>query len=165
MPEFCPRHIGEQTSLRCSRCETLICPKCAILTSVGYRCPDCGKEKSAVGTMPPATLVLGCSIAAGLGFVASRWIPGFGVLSIILGVASGAAIGELVLRATGMKRSRWFAASGLIGLGAGVFLPAILSALGTGNLSASGAAAGVLGDVWGIVFAACAAFVLAARVT
>lgn len=40
----CPRHPTTYTNLSCNRCGTPICPKCAVLTSVGYRCPDCEYE-------------------------------------------------------------------------------------------------------------------------
>jgi hypothetical protein len=37
----CPRHPGVETRLRCSSCETPICPGCGIEAAVGYRCPAC----------------------------------------------------------------------------------------------------------------------------
>jgi hypothetical protein len=37
----CPRHPSVETRLRCSSCETLICPDCAVEAAVGYRCPEC----------------------------------------------------------------------------------------------------------------------------
>ena len=37
----CSYHPNAMTRLRCSRCEKPICPKCAVRTPVGLRCPDC----------------------------------------------------------------------------------------------------------------------------
>lgn len=39
--EFCARHRKVETSLRCNRCDTLICPQCMVYTPAGVRCPDC----------------------------------------------------------------------------------------------------------------------------
>ena len=33
---------GVDTRLRCSECQTPICPKCLVRTAVGLRCPNCG---------------------------------------------------------------------------------------------------------------------------
>jgi rhomboid protease GluP len=41
---FCQRHPQIETGLRCNRCETPICPKCAQRTPVGFRCPNCVTE-------------------------------------------------------------------------------------------------------------------------
>lgn len=37
----CPRHPDVETRLRCSACDTSICPDCASEAAVGYKCPDC----------------------------------------------------------------------------------------------------------------------------
>ncbi len=44
--EYCARHRNVETSLRCSRCETLICPQCMEYTPSGVRCPDCARMQS-----------------------------------------------------------------------------------------------------------------------
>lgn len=41
---YCSTHKETPTRLRCSNCNEYICPKCAIESAVGYRCPDCGKR-------------------------------------------------------------------------------------------------------------------------
>jgi membrane associated rhomboid family serine protease len=40
-PVKCARHPEVETGLRCNRCNTPICPRCAERTPVGFRCPDC----------------------------------------------------------------------------------------------------------------------------
>lgn len=37
----CSYHPNVMTGLRCNRCGKPICPKCAVRTPVGMRCPDC----------------------------------------------------------------------------------------------------------------------------
>lgn len=37
----CSYHPNVLTNLRCSRCGKPICPKCAVRTPVGMRCPEC----------------------------------------------------------------------------------------------------------------------------
>jgi hypothetical protein len=36
-----------ETRLRCSTCDTLICPGCGVEAAVGYRCPDCVRDDHA----------------------------------------------------------------------------------------------------------------------
>lgn len=43
----CPRHPGTETYLRCSQCDTPICPDCWAAAAVGYQCPDCAGARSA----------------------------------------------------------------------------------------------------------------------
>lgn len=40
----CAYHPKRETTLRCNRCGKPICTDCAVLTDVGYRCPDCVAE-------------------------------------------------------------------------------------------------------------------------
>ncbi|HEX5396441.1 MAG TPA: B-box zinc finger protein [Candidatus Limnocylindria bacterium] len=37
----CTYHPNVRTRLRCSKCGTPICPRCAVETPVGFRCPTC----------------------------------------------------------------------------------------------------------------------------
>lgn len=37
----CTFHPTVRTRLRCGKCDTPICPRCAVGTPVGFRCPDC----------------------------------------------------------------------------------------------------------------------------
>ena len=41
----CYRHPETETSLRCNKCNKYICPRCAVRTPVGFRCPDCIREQ------------------------------------------------------------------------------------------------------------------------
>ncbi len=60
----CADHPDTETRLRCSRCGKPICPRCAVRTPVGMRCPDCAGTRSSVKANPAGTLV---AAATGLG--------------------------------------------------------------------------------------------------
>ena len=70
----CTYHPNVRTRLRCSKCGTPICPRCAVETPVGYRCPDC---------------------AAVRGLPTYRTTPQALVKSILVGVAVAIAVGVL----------------------------------------------------------------------
>jgi hypothetical protein len=63
-PVPCADHPDVETRLRCSRCGKPICPRCAVRTPVGMRCPDCAGTRSSVKANPAGTLT---AAAAGLG--------------------------------------------------------------------------------------------------
>ena len=118
----CSYHPNVETRLRCSKCGNPICPKCAVQTPVGFRCPDCVRVQQAVFyTATPLDYV----IAAVVGLVAST-VAGFimgrlGIfLALILGGVAGGAIAEIVRWATGRRRGRWIwlVVSGCIVVGA-----------------------------------------------
>lgn len=44
-PVVCPRHPDAETRLRCSSCESPICPDCWRDAAVGYHCPDCATAR------------------------------------------------------------------------------------------------------------------------
>lgn len=112
---FCYRHPDTETSLRCNRCGKPICPKCAVRTPVGFRCPDCVREQQnkfytggrldyiiAVVVALPLSLIAAAVftfIIARIGFFS--WI-----ISFIAAPATGGIIAEAVRRAVGRRRSR-----------------------------------------------------------
>jgi hypothetical protein len=113
---LCPRDPGIETALRCSRCETPICPKCLVQTPVGARCRDCARmSKSPVYTVQGAALaraiaaaVIG-GVAMGLiwGFASQRVIGlayGIGLATIFLGIGLGYAFSRIMEFATNRKR-------------------------------------------------------------
>jgi hypothetical protein len=46
----CRRHPDTETYLRCSACETPICPSCWVEAAVGYQCPDCAASRGAASS-------------------------------------------------------------------------------------------------------------------
>src|SRR3954453_16050089 len=72
-PVPCADHPDVETRLRCSRCGKPICPRCAVRTPVGMRCPDCAGTRATVVANPAGTLkaaLAGLAVAtlAGIGW-------------------------------------------------------------------------------------------------
>lgn len=107
----CPRDPGTSTALRCSRCETPICPKCLIQTPVGARCRDCARiSRSPIYTMNNATMARAAAAAViggvlmGLIWVFVLRPFSYGFFSIFLGAGLGYAFTRMMEFATGRKR-------------------------------------------------------------
>ena len=45
---YCSLHPNVETRLRCSKCGNPICPRCAVGTPVGFRCPQCVRSQQAI---------------------------------------------------------------------------------------------------------------------
>src|SRR4030065_831190 len=105
----CARHPKVETDLTRGRCETPICPRCAVFTDVGARCPTCAParklpqfEVGFVYLLRGAAAALGTGAA--LGAVWGALLPGgIGVLGVILAAGLGYAIAEAVSGATNRK--------------------------------------------------------------
>ena len=75
--DVCYRHPDRETGVACSNCERPICPDCMISTPVGFRCPECAKQRTKVKTMasvetPVLTYILiGISVALAFGSMLS----------------------------------------------------------------------------------------------
>ena len=108
----CPRDPGVETALRCSRCETPICPACLIQSPVGARCRDCAKMvRNPIYTLNSAQMVR-AGAAAIIGGIVMGLIWGFVLLPftfgsiffvIILGAGLGFAFTKVMEFATGSK--------------------------------------------------------------
>lgn len=120
----CPRDPSVETALRCSRCETPICPKCLIQTPVGARCRDCARiSKSPVYTVDSTTMVR-AGVAAVVGGIAMGLIWGLvllpfsvGFFSIFVGAGLGYAFTRMMEFATGRKRGPVIVAFAIFGIG------------------------------------------------
>ena len=62
----CTYHPNVRTRLRCSKCGTPICPRCAVETPVGFRCPNCAAVRG-LPTYRTSTGSIIKSVAIGLG--------------------------------------------------------------------------------------------------
>ena len=132
----CARHPDVETTLRCNRCNTPICPRCAVRTPVGFRCPDCVRAQSATfynaGWMD---YVIAAVVALILSVIVGFLAPLVGwFFMIFIGPAAGGLIGEVIFRATRRRRGRqmWLVAGAAMVLG--VVLPVLVPALLFGNL-------------------------------
>ncbi len=118
---YCARHPSVETGLGCGRCETPICPKCAVFTDVGARCPDCAPQRKLPQfEVGPTQVLAGGGVALVIGVLAGVvWgflLPdGFGFFSIFIGVALGYAIAEPVSRAAHGKSGPIIATIAVIG--------------------------------------------------
>jgi hypothetical protein len=75
-PVPCAEHPGVETRLRCSRCGKPICPRCAVRTPVGMRCPDCAGTRASVKANPA-----GVAVATGAGLLVAALVGiGWGFL-------------------------------------------------------------------------------------
>ena len=143
---ICPRDPGVETALRCSRCESPICPKCLVMSPVGARCKSCARVmKSPIYTLQPkhyvraglACLVGGTIMGVIWGLVLLPFTYGF--FSIFVGAALGYAFTRLLDFATGRKRGPivvGFASAGIV-LAWGISL-AFASTIGLYGLVAVG---------------------------
>ena len=137
---YCANHPTVETRLRCSRCNKLICPKCAIKSPVGYRCPECVKNQQKVfDTATFWDYPAGVIIAGILSVVASFLISLIGMIGffgwfLVIAAAptAGVAIAEGTRLAIRRHRSRnlFIAITIAVGLGA---LPMLLTNLLTLN--------------------------------
>ena len=105
----CARHSQVETELTCGRCETPICPRCAVFTDVGARCPACAPaRKLPQFEIGPLYLLRGAGAAlaagAGLGAVWGALLPGgIGLFGLFLAAFIGYLIAEAVSAATNRK--------------------------------------------------------------
>ena len=109
---YCARHPDVETELRCSRCGTLICPRCLVQTPVGARCKDCGATgKNPLHTLTPAQYALMVPVAlVGGALVGVAWAfiqPGqmfLGFFSLLVAAGVGWLMAKAVERAANYKR-------------------------------------------------------------
>lgn len=99
----CTYHPDVQTGLRCTRCGKPICPKCAVRTPVGLRCPDCAGVRGlrTIRTTPASLLRAGAAativgvVTVVLWYFLPEWkfylslLLGFGVAESIAKVVNG----------------------------------------------------------------------------
>lgn len=127
----CHWHPQIETNLRCYRCNTPICVKCAHRTPVGYLCPDCRKarkrkfEKSSTRDYVVAgltSLILG-GLASLIPALGSWWIV------LFLSPLAGTLITEASWRLVGRRYGQhlWWIIAGGIVLGT---VPSVLLSLG-----------------------------------
>lgn len=125
---FCVNHPNTPTALRCNRCGSPICPRCAVQTPVGYRCKSCVKNQQAVFYTAVwydyviagvVTLVI-----AGLAQLILFFIP-YIIVMLFVGPVVGGLVAEAVRLATGKRRGRytWLVVAGCLLL---VSLPVLL---------------------------------------
>ncbi len=107
---YCARHSKVETNLRCGKCGDPICPKCAVQTPVGARCPNCARltrlpvfQVSITGYLKAVGVGLGAAVILGVAWgLLAPFLAGFGYLLVLL---AGYLISGLMSRVVNRKRS------------------------------------------------------------
>jgi len=103
---YCANHPDVETGLRCNNCEKPICPKCAVLTPIGYRCKDCVRNHQKVfETAEWYDYPLAFVITAVLSYLGSLLAAFIGFFIFFLAPVIGVIIAEAVRFAVRRKRS------------------------------------------------------------
>ena len=136
----CANHPDRETTLRCNRCEKLICAKCAVHTPVGYRCRECvrGQQKELETARQLDYMIAGVISVVGLG-VAIFLLNPLGWWGFFIAPVVGGGLADIVRWAVGRRRSRYLPLAAVIGGVVGLLLSlaflfsrfAYSSALGT----------------------------------
>ena len=125
----CARHRRVQTTLRCGRCDTPICPQCLVHGAVGIRCPDCGQpSRLPTYDVSPGRLAFALAVAIITG-AASGAIAGAGSAIIYAGgipfaflvpwaafIFVGFVVGEVTSLAANRKRGVQLKIVALVGM-------------------------------------------------
>jgi hypothetical protein len=128
-----------------------------VLTPVGYRCKECGKERSVTRSLDLKQLVPGLIVGFGLpfgaGYVAT--VVPLGLFLIFIGAIVGSAVGQLLRRVIGMKSSPLLAVVSVAGYFLGALVTPIYEVVKLGGNLAPLAAAFTW--PWPLIFAGVAA--------
>jgi len=119
----CARHPDVETTLRCGKCGTPICPRCMVQTPVGARCPECAKlyklptyRMSSGYYLRAIGAALGIAIVIGAVWGIIESLLPFRFFTLIIGAGIGYAIGEVVSLAVNRKRGTVLAVIGSLGV-------------------------------------------------
>jgi len=115
----CARHPDIETSLRCGKCDTPICPRCMVQSPVGARCPDCAR----LTKIPTYRVSSSHYLRAGLAGLVSAIVTGliwgviesylpFRFFSLLIAAGIGYLIGEAISRSVNRKRGTILAVIG-----------------------------------------------------
>ncbi len=102
----CSHHPRVLTAVRCSKCDTPICPRCMIQTPVGARCRECAQLRRLPQFEVGPWLVLRAA-AGGLVVSLVAWLLVSGVpyLRFFLAILVGVAVGEVMSRLSNRRTS------------------------------------------------------------
>ena len=106
---YCVNHPNVETRLRCSKCGNPICPRCAVQTPVGFRCPQCVRSQQAIFyTATPLDYAIAVVVGLVISTIAAFILGRLGIfLALILGPVAGGVIAGVVRWAIRRRRGRW----------------------------------------------------------
>jgi len=119
---YCAEHEDTPTSLRCARCEKLVCPKCMVQAPVGIRCQEHGKApKSPMYQVSRGYIArgFGAAIVVGVGggIALAFAVPFLGDFYGGIAVAGiGYLVGEAIYRASNYKRGTPLIVASVVGM-------------------------------------------------
>jgi len=136
-PTYCANHPGVETTLRCSRCEKPICPRCAVLTPTGYRCKECvrGQQKTFDTSRWYDYPLVFVTIAV-LSYIGSLFIGQIGFFAIFLAPIAGVIIaeaGRFVIQRRRSKALLYTATAAAIIGSLPIFLMSLLAMFSSGS--------------------------------
>ena len=115
-PLFCTNHPQRETSLRCNRCEKLICPQCAVLTPTGYRCKECVRGHQKIfNTATWMDYPLAFVTAGIISYIGSLITSRIGFFTLILAPVVGIAVAEAIRFIIRKRRAPGLYATALLG--------------------------------------------------
>ncbi len=107
----CTHKNFPETTLRCGKCEKLICPDCMVETPVGARCRECARlyklptfRVNARHYLIASLVGLGMAVVTGIIWAFVERVFRFPYLSFILSGLTGVAIGEVIGLSVNRKR-------------------------------------------------------------
>ncbi len=125
----CSYHPAVMTGLRCNRCGKPICPRCAVRTPVGMRCPDCAGVRGLPTYRTPANDLLKAAgaglLVASLVAVLWRFFP---VWQFYLCLLLGFGTVEAMAKVANNKRGPDLRAAAILAITVGLVLSRILLA-------------------------------------
>ncbi len=124
----CANHPSRETTLRCNKCDKPICTQCAVLTPVGYRCPECVRGQQKVfDTSTSIDYVLAAGIAFVLVALATSLLRFLGFWGLFLSPVVGGGIAGIIQLAVRRRRSRRLPLVAAAGGALGTFAYMLLS--------------------------------------
>ena len=132
----CARHPNVETALTCNHCGTPICPRCAVLTPVGYKCRDCAKPARTVGDVSVGLAVRTAVVTlltASLGGLLLVVIPFF----FLAALGYGWVVGEVAFASSRRRSGPVVEAIAGVSVIVGMLAPSLLFGLSHAGLSAA----------------------------
>ncbi len=151
-------HPQVETTLRCNRCEKLICPKCAVLTPTGYRCKDCVRGQQKVfETVRVYDYPVAFVLVAFLSFLGSQVASVMGFFVLFIAPIAGVIMAEAVRFVIRKRRGRyltWTATAAAVIGALPVFFSTLIGAIAWMNYTGVGGAGAFVSLLWPGVYTA-----------